>query len=49
MNLAPNITKMYNSTAITDEILTMSRLPKCGDEKKILSGVSRSWKGVDMI
>jgi len=45
MNLTPN---MYNSTAITDEILTMSQLPKQGDEKKISSGMSRSQRGVDL-
>jgi hypothetical protein len=48
MNLTPNSTKVYNSTAITDEILAMSHLPKQGDEKKILSGMSQSWRGVDL-
>ena len=42
MNLTPNGAKVYNSTAITDEILTMSQLPKQGDENKISSGMSRS-------
>jgi hypothetical protein len=45
----PNTTKMYNSIAITDEILAMSWLPKWSDEKKILSGMSRSWRGVNLI
>jgi hypothetical protein len=45
----PNIVKMYNSIAITDEILAMSWLPKWSDEKKISSGVSRSRRGVDLI
>jgi len=40
---------MCNSTAIPDKFLTMSRLPKWGDENKVLSGVSQSQKGVDLI
>jgi hypothetical protein len=49
MSLTPNIIKMYNSIAITDEILAMSQLPKWSDEKKISSGVSRSQRGVNLI
>jgi len=48
MNLTPNSAKVYNSTATTDEILTMSQLPKQGDEKKNSSGMSQSWRGVDL-
>src|ERR1700691_4891466 len=48
IHLRPIITKMYCSTATTDEILTMSWLPKQGDENKISSGVSWSQKGVNL-
>jgi hypothetical protein len=42
-------TKTSGSTAIHDKILTMSQLPKQGDEYKILSGVSQPWRGVNLI
>jgi hypothetical protein len=48
MNLTPNSTKVYNSTAITDKILIVSQLPKQGDKKKFSSGMSWSWRGVDL-
>ena len=48
MNLTPNGARMYNSTATTDEILTMSQLPKQGDEEKISSDMSQSRRGVDL-
>ena len=45
MNLTPNSAKVCNSTAIT---LTVSQLPKQGDERKISSGMSRSQRGVNL-
>jgi len=47
MNLTPNGAKMYNSTVTTDKILTMSQLPKQGDEKNFLSDI-QSQRGVDL-
>jgi hypothetical protein len=49
MHLRPITIKMYCSTATTDKILTMSQLPKQGDKNKILSGVSQSQRGVNLI
>ena len=49
MHLRPITIKMYCSTATTDKILTMSQLPKQGDKNKISSGVSQSWRGVNLI
>jgi len=48
MNLTPNSAKVCNSTAITDEILTMSQLPRQGDKKKFSSGMSQSQRGVNL-
>jgi hypothetical protein len=48
MNLTRNGAQVYNSTVITDEILTMLQLPKQDDEKKFLSGILQSWRGVNL-
>jgi hypothetical protein len=40
---------LYRSTATTNEMLTLSRLPRQGDKNKILSGVSWSRRGVNLI
>jgi len=48
MNLTPNSAKVYNSAATTDKILTMSQLPKQDDKNKFSSGMSQSWRGVNL-
>jgi len=48
-NLAINIDGMAQKTVTPDEFLPLSRPSRQGDETKISSGVSWSWRGVNLI